>query len=122
MIGVAARFRAEEVKLLDARQALAEAAVAATPALPSPAYSTRAMLSVIENIATAATVKPHKARELLRGVVDSILMTPTPDGYAVRVALKNISPAAWEGDGAEDYKTGCGGATVTFSEAFVARA
>jgi len=47
--------------------------------------------------------------ELLRGVVESVLMTPKPDGYAVRIALKRIDPATQEGDGADVYQGSCGG-------------
>ncbi len=69
------------------------------------------MLAVIENIATASTAKPQKAKELLRGVVESILMTATPDGYDVRIELKRLGPAAVLGDRAEeDYVGSCGGA------------
>ena len=118
---LAAKRRAEEAKLLDARKTLAEASAAAGPSPPPPAYSSRAMLAIVENIGAAAAAKPQKAKELLRGVVESISMTPAADGYSVRVALKSIGPTAWLGDGAEDYETGCGGAIMTFSEGFVAR-
>lgn len=48
--------------------------VAHRPARRVPALlceeSSRAMLTVVENIGTAETAKPQKARELLRGVVE----------------------------------------------------
>jgi hypothetical protein len=66
-------------------------------------------LAVIENIAEAARVKPLKAKELLgapRG--------RHPDAAHARrvlgsITLKNTNPAALEGSGVGDYKTGCGG-------------
>jgi hypothetical protein len=59
-------------------------------------------LAVIENIAEAARVKPQKAKELMGGVVDGILMQPTPDGYAVRVVLKSTDPAILADGGVGD--------------------
>lgn len=67
------------------------------------------MLAVIENIAAAAAAKPQKAKALLRAVVDSVLMRPTPEGYAARILLKRNSLATVEGDEADVYQTGCGG-------------
>lgn len=67
------------------------------------------MLAVIESIGAAAKAKPRKAKELLRGVVESVLLTPKPDGYGVRVSLKSISPATLGGNGADICETGCGG-------------
>lgn len=106
-----AKLRGEEAKLLGAKNALALATVPANLPPPPPAYSSRAMLAVVEHIGAAAKVKPQKAKELLRGVVESILLTPKPDGYGVRISLKSISPATWEGDGADICETGCGGAS-----------
>jgi hypothetical protein len=71
-------------------------------------------LAVIENIAEAARVKPLKAKELLgapRG--------RHPDAAHARrvlgsITLKNTNPAALEGSGVGDYKTGCGGAMASF--------
>ncbi len=77
---LAAKLRAEEAKMLDARKALAEARAAASPAPPPPAYSSRAMLAVVENVGAAVAAKPQKAKEMLRGVVESILMTPPRTG------------------------------------------
>jgi hypothetical protein len=37
-------------------------------------------------------------------------MEPSPNGYAVRVSLRNTNPAALvEGSGVGDYQSGCGG-------------
>lgn len=107
---LAAKLRAEEGKLLDCRKALAQAAAPPTPAPVPRAYSRAAVLAVLDSIAEAALKRPQKARALLQAVVESILMDPRPDGYAVRITLKNKNPAALEGDGvAGDYQTGCGG-------------
>ena len=107
---LAAKLRAEEAKLLDARKALAQAATTAKPSPAPRAYSGRAVLAVLENIATAAMTKPQKAKALLQWVVEAILMTPTPEGYSVRVTLKKTNPAALVQDGrVGDYQSGCGG-------------
>jgi DNA invertase Pin-like site-specific DNA recombinase len=107
---LAAKLRSEEARLLDVRKALAQAATPARPSPTPPAYSARAVLAVVKEIATAAAKRPQKAKELLQGVVESILMQPSPDGYAVRVVLKKTNPAALvEDSGVGDYQTGCGG-------------
>lgn len=105
-----ARLRMEESKLLDARAALAGIRAPSAPAAPPPAYSTAAVMAVLESLAEAALKKPQRARALLRAVVESILMDPKPDGYLVGISFRNKNPAALEGDGvAGDYQTGCGG-------------
>jgi hypothetical protein len=107
---LAAKLRAEEAKLLDARAALAQATAAAVPAPLPRAYSGRAALAVLENIGAAALAKPQKAKALLHGIVEGILMQPRADGYSVRVVLKQTDPAILSDGGAGDSQTGCGGA------------
>lgn len=107
---LAAKLRAEEAKLLEARRALAGAAAPATPTPLPRAYSGAAVLAVLERIAEAALKRPQKGRALLRAVVESILMDPKPDGYAVRITLRNTNPAALEEDGGVgDSQRSCGG-------------
>lgn len=109
---LAAKLRAEEANLLEASRALAGAATPATPAPVPRAYSGAAVLAVLEKIAEAALKKPQKGRALLRAVVEAILMDPKPDGYAVRITLKNTNPAALvedSGVGSGDSQRSCGG-------------
>lgn len=108
---LAAKLRAEEARLLDARKVLAQAAVPAAPSPAPRAYSPAAVLAVVDEVAAATLKRPQKARERLRGFVDAILMTPTPDGYSVRVSLKKTNPAAlFSEDGrVGDSQRSCGG-------------
>ncbi len=70
---LAAKLRAEEAKLLNAREALAGAAPATKPAAPPPSYSRAAVLAVVENLASAVLAKPQKGKALLQAVVEGIL-------------------------------------------------
>jgi hypothetical protein len=107
---LAAKLRAEEARLLNAREALAGAAPAAKAPAPPPSYSREAVLAVVENLAAAVLVKPQKSKALLQAVVEGILMDPSPDGYSVRVTLKRTNPAALvEDSGVGDSQSGCGG-------------
>jgi hypothetical protein len=67
---LAAKLRAEEAKLLEAREALARASVPASPPPLPRAYSTAAVLAVLDHSAEAASKKPQKAKALLRAVVN----------------------------------------------------
>ena len=104
---LAAKLRAEEARLLEARTALA---AAAPPKQPERlrAYSGAAVLCVVENIAVAAMKKPQEAKALLRGVVEAIVMHPSAEGYRASITLKNINPANLLDGGVDDSQRSCG--------------
>lgn len=54
---LAAKLRAEEARLLDARKALAAMARAVKPSTPPPTFSREAVLAVVENLAAAVLAK-----------------------------------------------------------------
>jgi hypothetical protein len=112
---LAAKLHAEEAKLLDARAALAQATAAAAPAPLPRAYSGSAVLAVLENIGAAALASPLKAKALLHGIVEGILIQPTGDGYSVRVTLTMTDPALLSDGGVGDFQTGCWGLHDTFA-------
>lgn len=120
---LAAKLKSEEAKLLDARQALAQVAGPAKLPPAPRAYSPDAVLAAVESIAQAVAQRPQKGKAFLQALIESIVMDPSPGGYSVRLALKNISPAAVEGNGAvEVTERSCGGPQEGFSESFVFRA
>ncbi len=66
-------------------------------------------MAVLDHISAAAQAKPQKAKALLHGVVDAILMTPTREGCRVRVTLKTTNPAILADGGVGDSQRSCGG-------------
>ena len=100
------------------------ARAAAATAKPAPlprAYSGRVVLAVLEHIGAAALAKPQKAKALLHGIVEAILMQPTADGCAVRMTQKKTGPAVLSDGGAGDSQTGCGGSATALASSARAR-
>jgi hypothetical protein len=72
------KLKAEEAKLLDARQKLTQARSTSKPAPMPEAYSPATVLAVLRHLEAAASKRPQKAKVLVRRFVDGVLMTPTP--------------------------------------------
>jgi site-specific DNA recombinase len=77
---LAQKLRAEEAKLLNAREALAGAAPAVRPAAPLPSYARAAVLAVMENLASAVLAKPQKGRHCSGPSWTGSSCTPRPTG------------------------------------------
>jgi site-specific DNA recombinase len=107
---LAAKLRAEEKKLLDAKQRLATA-VAPKKAPPVPPVVTATVMKLMDRLEVLAQHKPAEAREALAGIIESIVLTPGPDGYSAKLVLKN--EAATLGGG-RFVQHGCGGPMINF--------
>jgi hypothetical protein len=86
------RLRAEEAKLRDLRHALAKASVP-KDAAPAPKVSLEQVLAVLEQVEKVAEKAPARAREVLAGVMEPVVLTPTPEGYEASLTLRNETAA-----------------------------
>jgi hypothetical protein len=104
---LAAKFRAEEKKLLDLRQRLA-ALVVPNEAPPVRVVSTAQVMKAMDELDRAVVRKPAQAKEHLAALIESIVLKPGPDGYSARLTLRNGTGRAPE-EGGLFVQSGCGG-------------
>ena len=104
---VMAKFRAEEKRLLNARQQLA-ASVAPAQAAPVRVVSTAQVIKVMDRLAQVLVKKPAAAKEALASIIESIVLTPGPEGYTAKLTVRNGTGRAPEGGGLF-VQSGCGG-------------
>lgn len=102
---LAAKFRDEEKKLLDARQRLA-ASVVPKDLPPARVVSTAQVLKAMDALDRLVQRKPADAKEALASIVQSIVLTPGADGYTAKLTLKTEQAAL---SGGLFVQTGCGG-------------
>jgi hypothetical protein len=102
-----AKFRAEEKKLLNARQQLA-ASVAPAQAAPVRVVSTAQVMKVMDRLARLIEKKPAEAKEALACIIESIVLTPGLEGYTAKLTVRNGTGRAPEGGGLF-VQSGCGG-------------
>jgi hypothetical protein len=102
---LAAKFRDEEKKLLDARQRLA-ASVAPKDLPPVRVVSTAQVLKAMDAVDRLVARKPAEAKEALASIVESIVLTPGVDGYTAKLTLKTEQAAP---GGGLFVQSGCGG-------------
>ena len=103
-----AKFRQEEEKLREARQAVAAAATRKRTALPAPKITVEQVLDVLKDVERIGRKAPLKARDVLATVIEPVLMTPTPDGYDAEIRVKSQTAALASGRPVFDV-IGCGG-------------
>jgi hypothetical protein len=100
------RLRGEEAKLRDLRHALAKASIP-KDAAPARKVSLEQVLAVLEQVEKVAAKNPGRAREVLAGVMDPVVLTPTAEGYEASLTLRNETAAL--AGGHTLLSDGCGG-------------
>ena len=88
---LAAKLRAEEKKLLDAKQRLASL-TAPKKATPVPPVVTTRVVRLMDRLDVLAQHRPAEAKELLTGIIESIVLTPGPNGCSAKLVLKMKRP------------------------------
>ena len=101
---LARRLKTEEAKLADLRGQLARSA----PAPKGSRVTTAKLLAAVEGLDALAAKRPEQARAALLAVVESVVLTPTPDGK-MRATLKLKNETATIAGGRLAESGGCGG-------------
>jgi len=102
------KLQIEEAKLLDLRQALANATASERPHKVARTISVAPVLEAFEEVARNAKTRADRARVGLADLLESVVVTPIgDDGHNIRLKLRKETAAIAGGHLCEEG--GCGG-------------